>query len=88
MVDRGDEATGGGRVPTPYNDEFFFWWSRQVMALEDYPYAGIDFRGDPDMSLPPGSTYGDIGMQKFLNISFFFVFLYKKTKIFLDDVKY
>lgn len=56
---------GGGRVPTPYNDEFFFSWSRQVMALEDYPYVGIDFRGDMDMLLPPGSTYGDIGMKKF-----------------------
>jgi hypothetical protein len=42
------------------------------MALEDYPYVGIDFRGDPNMSLPPGSTYKDIGMLKFLNISFFF----------------
>jgi hypothetical protein len=50
---------GGGRVPTPYNDEFFFWWSRQVMALEDYPYAGIDFRGDLDMcyhQVPPTET--------------------------------
>jgi hypothetical protein len=33
----------------------------QVIALDDYPYAGIDFRGDPDMPLPPGAAYGDIG---------------------------
>jgi hypothetical protein len=45
---------GRGRVPTPYNDEFFFWWHRQVITLDDYPYAGIDFRGDLDMPLPPG----------------------------------
>jgi hypothetical protein len=43
------------------------------MALEDYPYAGIDFIGDLYISLRPGSAYGDIGMQKFLNISFFFL---------------
>jgi hypothetical protein len=57
------------------------------MALEDYPYARTDFRGYMDMSLPLGSTYKDIDMQKFLNISFF-VFLYKKTKIIFYDVKY
>jgi hypothetical protein len=62
-------------VPTPYNDEFFFWWSQQVMALEDYPYEGIDFRGDPNIPLPPGSSYGDIDMQMFLNISFFCIFV-------------
>jgi hypothetical protein len=42
-----------------------------VIALDDYPYARIDFRGDLDMPLPPGSSYGDIGMKCFLNISFF-----------------
>jgi len=39
----------GGRVPTTYKEEFFFLWSQQVMALEDYPYAWIGFRGDLDM---------------------------------------
>jgi hypothetical protein len=43
---------GGGRVATPYNEDFFFWWRQQVIALDDYPYAGIDFRGDLDMPLP------------------------------------
>ena len=82
MVDRGDEVTRGGRVSTPYNNEFFFWWSHQVMALADYPYGGIDFRGDPDMPLPPGSTYGDISMQNFLTISFFCIFVEENINIF------
>jgi len=56
---------GGGRVPTPYNDEFYFWWCWQMIALDDYPYVGIDFKGDMDMQLPPGSSYGDIGMKHF-----------------------
>jgi hypothetical protein len=60
-----------------------------VIDLEDYPYAGIKFRGDLDMPLPPGSAYGDIGMKfVFLNISFFCIFVKEKTKIFLDDIKY
>jgi hypothetical protein len=73
---------GGGRVVTPYNDDFFFWWGRQIIALDDYPYAGIDFIGDPDMSLPLGATYGAIGKQCFLYISFFVFFYFKRTKIF------
>ena len=66
---------GGGRVPTPYNEDLFYWWRRQVIALDDYSYVGIDFKGDPNMPLPPRTTYGDIGMSKFLNISFFCIFV-------------
>ena len=55
---------GGGRVQTPYNDELFFWWRQQVITLDDYPYIGIDFRGDTDMPLPPGFAYKDIGTSK------------------------
>ena len=36
---------GGGRVSNPYPAEFFLWWRRQIVAIDDYPYAGIDFRG-------------------------------------------
>jgi hypothetical protein len=61
---------GGGRVPTPYNDEFFFWWHRQVIGLDGYPYEGINYRGDPDMPLPPSSTYGDIGKYIFIYLIF------------------
>ena len=31
------------------------------MAVDDYPYVGIEFCGDLDMPLPLGATYGDIG---------------------------
>ena len=52
---------GGGRVSNPYPADLFPWWRRQIVAIDDYPYEGIDFLGDPDMPLPPGSAYGDIG---------------------------
>jgi hypothetical protein len=61
-------------VPTPYNDDFFFWWSWLVKGMEDYPYIGIDFRAYLYILLPLGSAYKDIGMPKFLNISFFCIF--------------
>ena len=29
--------------------------------MDDYPYAGLDFRGDPDLVLPPDAAWGEIG---------------------------
>ena len=69
---------GGGRVANPYPAEFFPWWRRQLIAIDDYPYAGIFFCGDPDMPLPPVVAYGDIGNEPQLTLFFelliFFVF--------------
>jgi hypothetical protein len=79
---------GGGRVSTPYNDDFFYWWRRHIISLDDYPYAGIEFRGDPDMPLPPGNAYRDIGMS---NVFKYFIFLYfciVKQKYFWMILKY
>jgi hypothetical protein len=66
-------------VPTPYNDDFFYWWQRQVIALDNYPYAGINFRGDPYMPLPPGTAYWDIG-KKFFKYFIFLYFCIKEQK--------
>ena len=54
---------GGGRVDKPYPTDFFTWWQRQIIAIDEYPYVGIDFCGDLDMPLPPGEAYGDIGNE-------------------------
>ena len=51
---------GEGRVYNPYPADFFPWWRWQIVAIDDYPYAGMDFWGDPNMPLPPGAAYGDI----------------------------
>ena len=75
------------RVANPYPADFFPWWRRQIVAIEDYPYVGIDFRGDPDMPLPPGLVYGDIGNEsrpllflKYLKYLSFCVFLINGIK--------
>ena len=52
---------GGDIVHRMYDDDFYTWWERQVLALEQFPYAGMDFRGDPDLVLPPGGVWGEIG---------------------------
>ena len=54
---------GGGRVANPYPADFFPWWRRQIIAIGDYPYAGMEFCGDSDMPLPLGEAYGDIGKE-------------------------
>ena len=61
---------GGGRVANPYPANFFLWWRRQIIAIDDYPYARIDFRGDPDMHLLPRSAYGDIANEPKLTFIF------------------
>jgi hypothetical protein len=45
---------GGGRTIESFNNDFFVWLSQQIPAIEDYPYAGIDFSRDPAMLVPPG----------------------------------
>ena len=52
---------GRGRVANPYPTHFFPWRRRQIITIDDYPYVGIEFCGDPDMPLPLGVAYGDIG---------------------------
>lgn len=32
-----------------------------MITVDDYPYAGMDFQGDPDLVLPPNPTWGQIG---------------------------
>ena len=44
-----------------FSDTFFGWFDRQEMVFSEYPYAGMDFRGDPDLVLPAGEQWGVIG---------------------------
>jgi hypothetical protein len=44
-----------------FNDDFFAWLSWQIPAIEDYPYAGIDFSRDPVIPVPPGEERGEMG---------------------------
>jgi len=63
---------GGGDVPrNAFDDDFFIWWEQQIIAVDDYPYAGLDFRGDPDLVLPPNAAWGEIGEKKFFFLLFY-----------------
>jgi hypothetical protein len=54
-----------GRTIEAFDDKFFDWWSRQIPAIEDYPYARIEFSRDLDMGVPPGVVRGELGMLCF-----------------------
>jgi hypothetical protein len=40
------------------------WWQMPQVILQ-FPYAGVDFRGDSDMVLPPGEVFDHRGMWCF-----------------------
>lgn len=52
---------GGGRQPH-FHDEFFDHFDQQIWVIDDYGYAGIDIREDPELVLPKGEEWDhDIG---------------------------
>jgi hypothetical protein len=52
-----------------YNYSFFDWLRPQVMMIDDYAYADLDFRGNLDLVLPKDAQWGDLGK----NYTFFFL---------------
>ena len=46
-----------------------------MVAIDDYAYAGIDFRGEPDLALPDDAQWGGIG-KNFLTMFFYFSKVY------------
>jgi hypothetical protein len=41
-----------------YNDVSFDWLRNQLMKLDNYAYARLDFRGEPYLVLPEGFQWG------------------------------
>ena len=63
---------GGGRQPH-FSEDFFSRLDHDILVIDDYGYAGIDFRHDPDLGLPVGEDWdASLGM---LLISSLFMFL-------------
>ena len=56
----------GGGIPTnQFGPDFWDWWAEQVPTIDDYAYAGADFRHDPDLPLPPGAAWGPLGKKNY-----------------------
>ena len=56
--------TGVGRGKLKFGDPLFQWLRDQLLMVEDYAYAGTDFSGDPNLPLPLGGQWGDIGKKQ------------------------
>jgi hypothetical protein len=48
---------GGGEGGHLFSIEAAQVWRQMQQVILRYPYAGVDFRDDPDMALPPGEVF-------------------------------
>jgi hypothetical protein len=62
-----------GRI-VKYDDAFFNWLGLKILMIDDYAYTGLDFQGDPDLVLPKGSQWGDLGKKYFCFLQCFYEF--------------
>ena len=53
---------GGGRVGRFFIEELLEQWLQLPVVIEEYPYAGMDFQGDPEMPRTLGQEWGPAGM--------------------------
>jgi len=72
---------GGGRTNESFDDDFFAWLSQQILVIEDYPYAGIDFLRDPEIPVPPGEERGEMGKFSSLFFCFFLYIIFFYTRV-------
>ena len=52
---------GGGAVGRVFRPEFLADWDQMPLYIDDYPYSGMSYWGDLDLSLPPGQVWGPDG---------------------------
>ena len=57
--------SGGSMVGSYWNDTMEAWFEANMQMFRPYPYAGMDFQGDPDIGLPFGYVWGPAGMCYF-----------------------
>jgi hypothetical protein len=51
----------GGEGGHYFNEEVALIWRQTPQFILQFSYAGVDFRGDPDMVLPPGEVFDHRG---------------------------
>ena len=56
----------GGEHQPHFSKDFFSWLDQEILVVDDYGYAGIDFRNDPDLVLPTGYDWdAALGKKKY-----------------------
>jgi hypothetical protein len=59
-------------------------WRKMPQVILQFPYAGVDFREDPDMVLPPGEVFYHRGML--MSLIYIVCFLDSMTCVFGIDI--
>jgi hypothetical protein len=59
---------GGGEGGHFFSVEAARIWRQMSQVVLQYPYAGVDFRGDPDMVLPLGEVFDHRGMFSIVHV--------------------
>ena len=44
-----------------FYSSYFRWLERQIFIIEEFPYAGMDFCNDQEMTLPAGEQWDESG---------------------------
>ena len=66
-----------------WRPEFFIWLHHQLIVVEDWPYAGTDFTGDPDLPLPEGEDWDEeLGKNSFCFDVFMYLIFFCNTCMF------
>lgn len=61
-----------GQSSITFSIGFFSWINRQHIFIEEHPYAGMDFHGYPELSLPVNAQWSAIGKLFFTKMFFAF----------------
>ena len=69
-----------GEKVVRFTEAYFDWLRHQFFSVQDFPYSGIDFRGDPDMVLPQGEQWDDRGIFTFHSCFKLSIFLFFKHR--------
>jgi hypothetical protein len=56
--------------------DFFAWWRRKLVVIEDFLYVGVDFSSSADLMLPEGTQWDVSGTKDHNLVTIFFLFLY------------
>jgi hypothetical protein len=57
-----------------YDDAFFNWLGLQILMIDDYTYAGLEFWVDPNLVLVEESQWGDLGKKDICFLQCFYEF--------------
>ena len=45
-----------------FTEELLEQWRQLLVVIEEYPYVGMNYHGDPEMPRPPDQVWGPASM--------------------------